>query len=103
MWPLGYDAVLLSNVFHDWDRSSCVHLARRAFEALAGGRVYLHEALLADTRDAPPVVASYSPHMARVGLGKQYTAGELEDVLREAGFADWRSSPSSVRTHWCGR
>ena len=63
--------------------------ARRAFEALpVGGRVYLHEALLSATRDGPPLVASLSLQMALVGLGKQYAADELEDMLQEVGFVD---------------
>lgn len=96
-WPAGYDAVLLSNVFHDWDRASCLHLARYAFAALPpGGRIYLHETLLADTRDGPPLVAAYSLHMVRVGLGKQYTAGELGALLREAGFGAVSITPTAA-------
>ena len=94
-WPAGCDAVLFSNVLHDWDRSSCLHLARRAFAALpAGGRIYLHETPLAETRDGPRLVATYSLHMVRVGLGKQYTLSELDELLREAGFGGVEATPT---------
>jgi len=86
-WPAGHDAVLFSNVFHDWSRAHCAHLARRAFDALpAGGRIYVHEVLLADTKDGPPPAALFSLNMILFAEGKQFTAGELGEVLTEAGF-----------------
>jgi hypothetical protein len=94
-WPSGYDAVLFSNIFHDWDRTSCLHLARRSFEALSpGGRIYLHEMLLEDTKDGPLTAASFSLGMCLRTRGKQFSAGELGELLHEAGFGEISVTPT---------
>jgi len=91
-WPGGHDAHFFSNVFHDWDVDGCRALAAKSFAALPSqGRIYLHESLLNDTCDGPPLIALYSMNMARVTeYGKQYSAAELERVLAGAGFTDVR-------------
>jgi O-methyltransferase len=94
-WPSGYDAVLFSNIFHDWDRTSCLHLARRSFEVLPpGGRIYLHEMLLQDTNDGPLTPASFSLAMAFHTRGKQFSAGERGELLHEAGFGALAITPT---------
>lgn len=89
-WPCGHDGVFFSNIFHDWDRPTCLHLARRSFEILPpGGRIYLHEMLLSDTKDGPRTAATFSMLMLVANMqGTQYTGGELDALLREAGFID---------------
>lgn len=89
-WPLGFDAHFFSNVFHDWDEERLHVLATRSFNALpAGGRIYIHESLLNDTLDGPPLMALYSMNMARVTEhGRQYSGSELRRILLESGFAD---------------
>jgi hypothetical protein len=88
-WPSGHDGVLFMNIFHDWDWDTCVHLGRRSFDALpSGGRIYVHEMLLDDTRDGPLAAISFSMKMAFAEKGKQMTAGELDRLLRECGFGD---------------
>lgn len=89
-WPAGHDAHFFSNVFHDWDVERCRLLAEKSFAALpAGGRIYLHESLLNETLDGPPLMPLYSMNMARVTEhGKQYSASELTRILTEAGFTD---------------
>jgi hypothetical protein len=85
-WPRGYDGVLFSNVFHDWDRNRCLQLAQRAFALLdTGGRIFLHEILLNDTKDGPAVAAAFSAGMLGIS-GKQYSAKECEQILLEIGF-----------------
>lgn len=94
-WPRGHDAVLFGNVFHDWDPETCSRLASRAFEALApGGRILLHEMLLADGKDGPLLVACFSVLMLVLARGKQYTCAELRALLEDAGFVDFRVTPS---------
>lgn len=86
-WPAGYDAVFLSNVLHDWDQLGCERLVRNAFDALpSGGRIYAHELLLDDTKTGPLLAPSFSIHMLLFAEGKQYTAGELQKLLQQAGF-----------------
>jgi len=88
-FPAGYDAILFSNIFHDWTRERCLQLARRSFEALpSGGRIYLNEILLSDAKDSPTVATLYSINMILATEGKQYTALELEEILIESGFQD---------------
>ena len=94
-WPSGYDAHFLSNIFHDWGWERCRLLARQSFESLpAGGRIYLHEMLLEDTRDAPLAATSFSMNMIFFTQGKQFTAGELEVLLDEAGFEEITITPT---------
>ena len=94
-WPTGHDAVFFSNIFHDWDETTCRDLARRAFEALpSGGRILLHEMLLDENRAAPLAAAAFSMHMMIFTEGKQFTASELIGLLRSVGFVDCAAAPS---------
>lgn len=88
-WPLGYDAVFFSNIFHDWRPVTCLGLARRAFAVLpSGGTINLHEMLLNDDGSGPRTAAAFSVLMALGTQGQQFTFGHLESLLTEAGFAD---------------
>jgi len=89
-WPAGHDAHLFSNVFHDWDAEKCRLLAAKSFAGLPpGGRIYLHESLLNETHDGPPLITLYSMNMARVTeYGKQYSAADLREMLSSVGFVD---------------
>jgi len=91
-WPRKHDAHFLSNVFHDWDAEKCGILATLSFAALpSGGRIFLHESLMNDTLDGPPLMALYSMNMARVTeYGKQYSAAQIEDMLTAVGFVEVR-------------
>jgi O-methyltransferase domain/Dimerisation domain len=94
-WPRNHQAVLLSNILHDWDPAQCHELLVRAFESLPpGGRIFIHEALLGDGRDDDLTTASYSLQMATGTLGKQFTADELTALLRGAGFDNPRCTHS---------
>lgn len=87
-WPTAYDAVLLTNVLHDWDPARRRELIESAFSALpAGGRLYVHEILLNDAEDGPLGAALFSVMMLGT-RGKQLSFRELDDVARGAGFAD---------------
>jgi len=88
-WPSGYDAILLSNVLHDWDHAHRAVLIRRAFEALpSGGRMYVHEMLMSDAADGPTGPALFSFGMLLGTWGKQFTAPEMRRDLEAAGFTD---------------
>ena len=94
-WPAGHDAAFFSNIYHDWDRARCLHLTRKTFDALPReGRVFIHEVLLSDTKDAPLVGITDSMHMMFFTEGKQRTAGEFESILAEAGFRDMTVTPT---------
>lgn len=86
-WPAGYDAVFFSNIFHDWRPVTCLALARRAFAALPpGGTISLHEMLLNDDGSGPRTAAAFSVLMALGTQGQQFTYGQLESLLTDAGF-----------------
>lgn len=96
-WLAGYDAIFFSDIFHDWDRERCLELARHSYEMLpSGGRIYLHEALLEDTKDGSLYATTLSLRMLVATQGKQYTAREFDDLLRECGFDHVRVTPTSV-------
>jgi hypothetical protein len=86
---------LFGNIFHDWDRDTCRMLAKSAADALKpGGAVLLHEMLLDESRDGPLTVACFSVNMLLCERGRQYTATELHELLEQAGFTDFRSTPT---------
>lgn len=88
-WPEGYDAVFLSNIFHDWRKVTCRGLARRAFGVLpAGGTINVHEMLLSDDGSGPRTAAAFSVLMAVSTQGQQFTFAELAALLTQAGFVD---------------
>ena len=88
-WPKGYDAIFMSNIFHDWDMDTGAKLAARAYAALPpGGRIYLHEMLIADDASGPMGPAAFSVMMLVGTQGRQYSYAELAGLLQDAGFAD---------------
>ncbi len=88
-WPRGYDGIFLSNVFHDWNAETNLFLARRAYDALpSGGRIFLHEMLLADDGPGPLTTASFSMLLLFGTQGRQYSFGELRQILANAGFGN---------------
>ncbi|WP_428567360.1 MAG: methyltransferase [Solidesulfovibrio sp. DCME] len=88
-WPEDHDAVLLSNVVHDWDEATNRDLAARAFRSLPrGGRVFVHEILLDDDGVGPLAAAALSVLLYLAVGGRQYAAGEVAAFLAKAGFVD---------------
>ncbi|HEY8983981.1 MAG TPA: methyltransferase [Streptomyces sp.] len=87
--PQGQDAVLLSMILHDWDVEQCKRILRGCHAALApGGRLLISELLVADTKDGPLDATLMSLSMLVETFGRNYTAAEYEEWLREAGFVD---------------
>lgn len=88
-WPSGHDAILFSNVFHDWDIPHCLTLGQKSFDILPSkGRIYLHELLLTDTKDNPRAAASYSLAVSLFYGNKLFTAHELEELLHTCNYED---------------
>lgn len=95
-WPKGYDAVFFNDIFHDWEDALCLELARHSLEILPrGGRILVHEMLLADAKDGPLPAASYSMAMIFSTDGKQRTAAEVAVLLERAGFVKVSVTPSA--------
>lgn len=94
-WPAGHDAHFFSNIFHDWNDDQCRKLAAKSFAALPrGGRIVLHEVLLNDTKDGPPVGALFSMMMVHYTRGKQRSLPEFVALLTAEGFTDVRATPT---------
>ena len=85
--PAGADAILLSNILHDWDVPECRALLGRCADALpAGGRLLIHDVFLDDDLGGPLPVALYSAALFTLTEGRAYSAGEYRGWLREAGL-----------------
>ena len=98
--PHGADAVLFSNVLHDWDVPDCKALLGRIAEALPAGRkVLIHDVFLHDAMDGPLPVALYSAALFSLTEGRAYSAGEYRAWLEEAGFDPGPIVPTMVH---CG-
>jgi hypothetical protein len=98
--PAGADAVLLSNVLHDWDVPECRTLVARLAEALPpGGRLLIHDVFLNDALDGPLPIALYSAALFRLTEGRAYSAGEYRSWLRDAGLEPGEIAPTLVH---CG-
>jgi SAM-dependent methyltransferase len=82
------DAVILSNVVHNHDPSSCRALVRRAAALLRpGGRLVLKEFRMNDDGAGPPGALRFALSMALMSPGGDlYTCPEIASWLTEAGL-----------------
>ncbi|MEV0375363.1 methyltransferase [Streptomyces sp. NPDC050636] len=87
--PLGYDAILLSLILHDWDEPTGRALLRKCRAALpSDGVLLICELLLNDERTGPPSAALMGMNMlVESSGGKNYSGAEYTAWLSEAGFA----------------
>lgn len=87
-WGGGYDLVMLPNFLHHFDPPTCVSLLTRVRESLApGGRVLAVEFVPNEDRVSPPFPAAFALVMlATTQKGDAYTARDLDDIARMAGF-----------------
>jgi hypothetical protein len=96
-WPTGFDAILLSNVLHDWDEGDVQGLLGRAARVLpSGGWLMVHDAFLNADKTGPLPVAQYSALLMHSTPGRCYSVGELR-VWMEAAGVEWvRQVPTAV-------
>ena len=98
--PPGCDAVLVSNILHDWDVPECRALVRRLTGALPpGGRLLVHDVFLNDAMDGPLPTALYSAALFSVTEGRAYSGAEYRAFLAEAGLTPQPIVPTLVH---CG-
>lgn len=91
--PAGADAILLSNILHDWDVPECQALVSRCAAALPrGGQLLIHDVFLNDALDGPLPIALYSAALFSVTEGRAYSAAEYRKWLTSAGL-----NPESLR------
>lgn len=84
----GYDLALLTNIFHHFDKATCVQLMRRVHQALKpGGKAVTLEFVPNEDRVSPPTEAAFSLNMlVGTDAGDAYTFSEYQEMLQEAGF-----------------
>lgn len=98
--PVGCDAILLSNILHDWDVPECRALIRRCASALpSGGRLLIHDVYLNDALDGPLPIALYSAALFRLTEGRAYSTSEYRGWLADAGLAPGEVVPTLIH---CG-
>jgi predicted O-methyltransferase YrrM len=85
--PTGCDAILLSNILHDWDEPQCQQLVSRCANALpSGGRLLIHDVFLDDDLAGPLPIALYSAALFTLTEGRAYSAAEYRAWLTAAGL-----------------
>lgn len=98
--PLNCDAMLLSNVLHDWDIPSCQQLLQQLARTLPrDGQLLIHDVFLNDELDGPLPVALYSASLFTLTEGRAYSQAEYTSWLREAGLEPGILVPTLVH---CG-
>jgi O-methyltransferase domain/Dimerisation domain len=96
-----YDAVLLTNFLHHFDKPTCVGLLKKVHAALKpGGRAATLEFVPNEDRVSPPMPAAFSLIMlVTTAAGDAYTLSELTAMYREAGFKDIKGQPIPRSPH----
>ena len=90
-----YDAVLLTNFLHHFDKSTCVGLLKKVHAALRpGGCVATLEFVPNEDRVSPPLTAAFSMTMlTSTPSGDAYTLNDLTAMYTAAGFSGIAAHP----------
>ncbi len=92
-WPSG-DAVLLSQILHDWNFKECQRLLKRAFSCLEpNGTIFIHEKLT-NQQHKPLANALVNLDMLIWTNGQQFSFTELKNLLETAGFVEVTCRPT---------
>ena len=96
-----YDAVLLTNFLHHFNKPTCVDLLKKVRASLKpGGRAATLEFVPNEDRVSPSVPAAFSLIMlATTEAGDAYTLSELTSMYHDAGFEDVSGIPISMSPH----
>jgi ubiquinone/menaquinone biosynthesis C-methylase UbiE len=94
------DAILLSNILHDWDEPECQQLVSKCAASLStGGRLFIHDVFLNDNLDGPLPIALYSAALFTLTEGRAYSAAEYRHWLATAGLVPGEVVPTLIH---CG-
>lgn len=96
-----YDAVLLTNFLHHFNRDTCIGLLKKVHAALVpGGRAATLEFVPNEDRVSPPMAAAFSLTMlASTVSDDAYTFKEISHMYREAGFNGITAHPVENSPH----
>lgn len=98
--PSDCEAVLLSNILHDWDVPQCQQLVRHCADALpTGGRLLIHDVFLNNELDGPLPIAHYSAALFTLTEGRAYSQAEYMSWLKDAGLVPQPMVPTLIH---CG-
>jgi ubiquinone/menaquinone biosynthesis C-methylase UbiE len=85
-FPAG-DLMLISLIFHSYNRQDQMNLLRKVFAKLpAGGCVVIHDFIMHERKDAPLISALYNVTSLE---GIPYSASDHYRLFEEAGFTDF--------------
>ena len=85
--PSGADLITLVRILHDHDDDGVARLLRAARAALPDdGALLIGEPMSAAPRPDPVADAYFAFYLLAMGRGRARTPGEIEDLLRDAGF-----------------
>ncbi|HEY1807055.1 MAG TPA: class I SAM-dependent methyltransferase [Acidobacteriaceae bacterium] len=96
-----YDAVLLTNFLHHFDKPTCVGLLKKVRESLKpGGRVATLEFVPNEDRVSPPMPAGFAMTMlTSTTAGDAYTLSELSGMYADAGFSKTKAHAIPMSPH----
>jgi ubiquinone/menaquinone biosynthesis C-methylase UbiE len=96
-----YDAVLLTNFLHHFDKATNVGLLKKVRSSLKpGGKAATLEFVPDEDRVSPPMPAAFSLTMLTTTAdGDAYTFSELSAMYADAGFSDVRAHPIPMSPH----
>lgn len=96
-----YDAVLLTNFLHHFDKPTCVGLLKKVKSALKpGGRAATLEFVPNEDRVSPPMPAAFALIMlTSTAAGDAYTFSELREMHEQAGYKDVKAHPIPMSPH----
>jgi hypothetical protein len=94
-WGCEFDLILLPNFLHQFDFNTCASLLRKVKLSLAvNGRALGVEFVPNEDRVSPPIPAMFAFWMlATTPGGDAYTARELDEMARNAGFRGAATRP----------
>jgi len=93
-----YDAVLLTNFLHHFDKPTCVVLLKKVHASMRpGGRAAALEFVPNEDRVSPPESAGFAMTMlGTTPSGDAYTMTELTAMFQEAGFKNVTRRPMPI-------
>jgi 2-polyprenyl-3-methyl-5-hydroxy-6-metoxy-1,4-benzoquinol methylase len=94
-WGFDFDLIILANFMHHFDRSTCTSLLRKAKANLAiGGQALAVDFVPNEDRISPPLPVMFAFWMlASTPGGDAYTANDLDEMARDAGFRGATTQP----------
>jgi 2-polyprenyl-3-methyl-5-hydroxy-6-metoxy-1,4-benzoquinol methylase len=96
-----YDAILIPNLLHMWDRSTNERFLKKVYSALAPrGRAIVVELAPNDDRTSPAIPALFALNMlANTSAGDAYTVSEYCAMLNQARFPNCEVRPLLPTSH----